>query len=167
MSCNCLPSVTLAIAVTAALVINCPAQEIGFVDLTKVTARMEFRRPPSAQRSNTTTPCATSAGGETSPWRIYIDRSHHFCFRYPGSYTPITHPKPMCRGPKLADKQSGANIDVCALDEDFGPAALMEMAPTGIDSPPRTTTHGREYVLLLLPSGRLTDGRSHSLPTPD
>jgi len=52
MPCNCLPSVTLAIAVTAALVINCPAQEIGFVDLTKVTARTEFRRPPATGKAN-------------------------------------------------------------------------------------------------------------------
>jgi hypothetical protein len=49
---NCLPSVTLAIAVTAALVINCPAQEIGSVDLTEITARTEFRRPPATGKAN-------------------------------------------------------------------------------------------------------------------
>jgi hypothetical protein len=52
MPCNCLPSVTLAIAVTAALVINCPAQEIGSVDLTEITARTEFRRPPATGKAN-------------------------------------------------------------------------------------------------------------------
>jgi hypothetical protein len=44
--------VTLAIAVTAALVINCPAQEIGSVDLTEVAARTEFRRPPATGKAN-------------------------------------------------------------------------------------------------------------------
>lgn len=48
----------------------------------------------------------------------------------------------MCHGPKLASKKSSANIDVCALDEAFGPAALMEMAPTGIDSPPEPQRMG-------------------------
>jgi len=37
---------------TAALVANCPAQEIGFVDLTKVTARTEFRRPSPIGKGN-------------------------------------------------------------------------------------------------------------------
>lgn len=52
MPCNCLPSVAFAVALTAALVINCPAQEVGFVDLTKLTARTEFRRPPEIAKSN-------------------------------------------------------------------------------------------------------------------
>jgi hypothetical protein len=39
--------VTFIVAVVAAAAINCGAQEVGFVDLTKVAARTDLRRPPS------------------------------------------------------------------------------------------------------------------------
>jgi hypothetical protein len=83
------------------------------------------------------------------PLGVYTDHDHHFCFRYPRSYTPIARPKAGCRGPKLEDKKSGANIGVCVLDEDFRPDALVRMAPTGFDLPPGTATHRTENVLLL------------------
>lgn len=49
---NCLPRVILAFLLAAVLVSNCPAQEVGFVDLTKTTARTELRRPPSSGKTH-------------------------------------------------------------------------------------------------------------------
>jgi hypothetical protein len=59
----------------------------------------------------------------------------------------------MCRGPKLEDKKSGANIGVCALDEDFRPAALVKMAPTGFDSPPESQRMGENTFYYYGPGG--------------
>jgi len=42
---HCLPRVILAFALAAILVSICPAQEVGFVDLTNVAARTELRHP--------------------------------------------------------------------------------------------------------------------------
>jgi hypothetical protein len=108
--------------------------------------------PASAQESGTTL-CATGAETETSRWRVYIDRDHHFCFRYPTSYTAIPHPKASCRGPKLEDKRTDANIGVCVLDEDFRPAALVSMAPTGIESPPEPLLIGKNTFYYYGPGG--------------
>lgn len=105
-----------------------------------------------AQRSGTT-PCATAVGSETSPWRVYIDRDRHFCFRYPGSYTPIAHPKPSCRGPKLEDKKSGANIGVCVLDEDFRADVLVGRMAPAFDSPPKPQRIGQNTFYHYGPGG--------------
>src|SRR6516165_8584109 len=39
---------TLAVAVATSLFSRCPAQEVASVDLTKISARMELRRPQAA-----------------------------------------------------------------------------------------------------------------------
>ena len=107
--------------------------------------------PVSVQGAGTA-PCATSAETETSGWRVYIDRDHRFCFRYPTSYVPITHPKANCRGPKLQGK-GVQNIGVCTLDENFDLTALVNGAPTGIDSPPEPRVIGRNTFYYYGPGG--------------
>ena len=107
----------------------------------------------SASQTSGTTPCVTAVGSETSSWRVYTDRDHHFCFRYPRSYIPISLPKASCRGPKLEDKKSGANIGVCVVDEDFRPDALVRMAPTGFDSPPEPQRIGQNTFYYYGPGG--------------
>jgi hypothetical protein len=99
------------------------------------------------------TPCATGAQSGTSHWRVYIDREHHFCFRYPKSYVPIPHPKAGCRGPKLEDKKRVANIGVCVLEEKFQPDVLVRMAPTGIDSAPKPIQIGENTFYYYGPGG--------------
>ena len=106
---------------------------------------------PSAQ--NLDTACTTVQQAETSAWRVYTDRDHHFCFRYPRSYRPILHPKPRCRGPKLEDRKTEAKIGVCVLDEVFQTASLVEMAPTGIDSPPEPVRIGKNTFYYYGPGG--------------
>jgi len=108
--------------------------------------------PALAQKSGTS-PCATAAESETSRWHVYIDRDHRFCFRYPGSYTPVARPKSMCRGPKLESQKSGGSMGVCVLDEDFRPAALVKMAPTGFDSPPEPLRMGKNTFYYYGPGG--------------
>jgi hypothetical protein len=49
---NCLPRVVLAFALAAVFVSNCLAQEVGFVDLTKIAARTKLRHPLSAGRAD-------------------------------------------------------------------------------------------------------------------
>jgi hypothetical protein len=39
--------------------------------------------------------------------------------------TPIPPPKSMCRGPKLQDEKSEANISACVLQESFGHLLLQ------------------------------------------
>jgi hypothetical protein len=106
----------------------------------------------SAQRC-CASPCATSGQAETSSWRVYVDRDHHFCFRYPASYAPIPHPKAGCRGPKLEDKKRGTSIGICVLDEKFQPEVLIRMAPTGIDSPPEPMQIGKNTFYYYGPGG--------------
>ena len=45
MRINRICCVTLALTIASAVVASCAAQEVGFVDLTKVTARTQLRRP--------------------------------------------------------------------------------------------------------------------------
>ena len=49
MPSHCVVRLGLAVAIAAAQSVNCPAQEVATVDLTKVTARAELRRPEAAQ----------------------------------------------------------------------------------------------------------------------
>lgn len=106
----------------------------------------------SAQKLGTN-PCTTGAQRETFAWRVYADWDHHFCFRYPGSYKPIPQPRRMCRGPKLQDEKTGANIGVCVLHEGFRPSTLVRMAPTGIDSPPEPVRIGKNTFYYYGPGG--------------
>jgi hypothetical protein len=108
---------------------------------------------PISAQTRGATPCATGAQSETSHWRVYIDREHHFCFRYPKSYVPIPHPRAGCRGPKLEDKKRVANIGVCVLEEKFQPDVLVRMAPTGIDSPPKPIQIGENTFYYYGPGG--------------
>jgi hypothetical protein len=106
----------------------------------------------SAQRCGAT-PCGTGAQSDTSQWRVYIDRDHHFCFRYPTSYSPISHPKARCRGPKLENKKTGANVEVCVMNEEFRTDTLVKMAPTGIESPPEPLQTGKNTFYYYGPGG--------------
>ena len=59
----------------------------------------------------------------------------------------------MCRGPKLQDEKTKANIRVCVLHERFRPSTLMRMAPTGIDSPPEPVRIERNTFYYYGPGG--------------
>jgi len=52
MSPNCLPRVLFAFALAAVLFSNCPGQEVGFVDLTKIAPRVDLRHPPSTGKAD-------------------------------------------------------------------------------------------------------------------
>jgi hypothetical protein len=108
---------------------------------------------PSLAQKLGTSPCTTAAQAETTRWREYVDRDHHFCFRYPRSYTPISHPKPNCRGPKLEDITTGATIGVCADDQNFELSNFVRNAPTGIDSPPEPVRIGKNTFYYYGPGG--------------
>jgi hypothetical protein len=108
---------------------------------------------PFSARGSDKVPCATSAEAETSGWRVYIDRNNRFCFRYPTSYVPVSHPKANCRGPKLEDRKGGANIGICVPGEDFDLMAIAKMAPTGIDSPPEPRVIGENTFYYYGPGG--------------
>src|SRR5438445_11723198 len=52
MRINRICCVTLALTIASAVVASCAAQEVGFVDLTKVTARTDLRSPQPTRESN-------------------------------------------------------------------------------------------------------------------
>lgn len=52
MPSNTILCVSLAVAISAALGANCQAQEVASVDLTKLTARRDLRRPVSTQETS-------------------------------------------------------------------------------------------------------------------
>ena len=97
--------------------------------------------------------CGNDTHGATSTWRVYVDRDHHFCFRYPRSYTAIPQPKANCRGPKLEDKNAKAEIGVCVINEAFSTSSLVKMAPTGIESPPEPVDAGKNTFYYYGPGG--------------
>lgn len=78
---------TFIVAVAAAAVIHCWAQEVGFVDLTKVGAGTDLRRPPSTPNAGaargstekTDRPCSPSTRGPDSllTTLVSLDRTYY------------------------------------------------------------------------------------------
>jgi hypothetical protein len=77
---------TLTLSATAALLSICPAQEVGSVDLTKVEARVNLRRPKassdmtggySGAQSTTRCPDSTQKAGELDTSLVSLDRTHY------------------------------------------------------------------------------------------
>ncbi len=77
---------TLTLAVATALIATCPAQEIGFLDLTKVAARVDLRRPKATSAvtggfrgTQQTLLCFNSASkaGALHTSLISLDRTHY------------------------------------------------------------------------------------------
>lgn len=98
-------------------------------------------------------PCSTDPRPETRTWHVYADPDHHFCFRYPRSYKPIAKPKAQCRGPKLHDGKTSADIYICASNDPFRLSEFVKNAPTGIDSPPEPVPIGRNTFYYYGPGG--------------
>jgi hypothetical protein len=77
---------TLTLSATAALLSICPAQEVASVDLTKVEARIDLRRPKatsdmtggySGAQSNTSCPDSAQKGGELDTSLDSLGRTHY------------------------------------------------------------------------------------------
>ena len=77
---------TLALAVATALISTCPAQEVAFLDLTKVAARVELQRPKATspvtgEYSGTqeTSECfdSTHEAGALNTSLMSLDRTHY------------------------------------------------------------------------------------------
>ena len=100
-----------------------------------------------------TNPCAARGQSETSPWRVYADFDHHFCFRYPKSYRPVPPSKATCLEPKLRDEKTKASVYVCAGHETFRLSALVPSAPTGIEAPPEALRIGENIFYYYGPGG--------------
>jgi hypothetical protein len=84
--CQLVSDLILALAVATALVSTCPAQEVAFLDLTKVAARVDLRRPkassPRAGGYNgidATYPCSdpTHNMGALRASLVSLDRTHY------------------------------------------------------------------------------------------
>jgi len=75
-------------AVAAAVITNCQAQEVGFIDLTKVTTRTDLRHPHPTPKANETPkggieqddnrcPTSASSGGELRTTLVSLDRTYY------------------------------------------------------------------------------------------
>jgi hypothetical protein len=77
---------TLTLSAIAALLSICPAQEVASLDLTKVEARVDLRRPKassdmtggySGAQSTTSCPDSTQKAGELGTSLVSLDRTHY------------------------------------------------------------------------------------------
>lgn len=103
--------------------------------------------------SKSTSPCAANRKADTSTWHVYDDQVNRFCFLYPTAYIPILHPKLDCHEPQLRSKSAEANIGVCVVKKAFIPENLVQMAPTGYDSPPPPFVAGKNTFYYYGPGG--------------
>jgi hypothetical protein len=84
---NLILCVAFTAAVAAAVVCNCHAQEVGFVDLTKITPHTELRHPPSIAETRQVPKggveqdderCSTSSSeGELRTTLVSLDRTYY------------------------------------------------------------------------------------------
>jgi hypothetical protein len=120
MCSNRIGCVAFAVAIAAGIGANCQAQEVGSVDLTKVTARTDLRRPPQTQSasaarsaSDATYGCSdsTNNAGALRTTLVSLDRTHYQIGDKPKFEATVENvgsaPLSIPFSPHLADLQPG------------------------------------------------------------